>query len=360
MNILSCKYHTQYVAMILGLVFSLTLSGCASKFFKTKSVNLTPFAKQTIQMIGTLHYGLKDSEILYLRGIENYIEKPEPFKRYFALEEQVVRMLKGIVAYSLQVVTISEQNIPVEKKNQALANMILELRDYISENAVIQFPDPETQQHLIDSVEKMKTSETYIQALQHAQILINSFNAHAGQVLDELKREKTHVAKIIDKAIDNKYAVSVEFEKELRKIRHKYYTVLILLSRYVESRDKKHVAQIRKLDIYEVNAIIKNRTTLDRKDIPKIHAVVTERLTMLNKNQEQVRPDIKLYHKAHLELDHIIENKANAIKDARLTFVLWSQAHSRMAAGKTDPAEWFDVTETGSLLFGAAQRAAGL
>ena len=45
---------------------------------------------------------------------------------------------------------------------------------------------------------------------------------------------------------------------------------------------------------------------------------------------------------------------------ANLTFIVWSRAYQKMALGKTDPAEWFDISESGTLLMGAAGRAAGL
>ena len=45
---------------------------------------------------------------------------------------------------------------------------------------------------------------------------------------------------------------------------------------------------------------------------------------------------------------------------ANLTFIVWSRAYQKMALGKTNPAEWFDISETGGLLMGAAGRAAWL
>jgi len=39
---------------------------------------------------------------------------------------------------------------------------------------------------------------------------------------------------------------------------------------------------------------------------------------------------------------------------------VWSRAYQKMASGKTDPAEWFDISDTGELLFGVAKRAAGI
>jgi spermidine/putrescine-binding protein len=59
-------------------------------------------------------------------------------------------------------------------------------------------------------------------------------------------------------------------------------------------------------------------------------------------------------------LQKIIDAKETGIKEARLTFIVWGRAYQKMALGKTDPAEWFDISESGNLLMGAAGRAIGL
>jgi len=51
---------------------------------------------------------------------------------------------------------------------------------------------------------------------------------------------------------------------------------------------------------------------------------------------------------------------SDAIREARLTFVVWSRAYQKMASGKTEPAEWFDISDTGKLLFGVAKKAADI
>lgn len=351
--------HQGKFALIVGVLLSLSISGCTSKFFKTKSANLSPFARQTISMVGKLHYDLTGSEHLYLSDVKSYIDEPEPFKNYFSLEEQVSRSLKGIIAYSLQVVSISEQNISVAKKNQALGNVLLKLRDYIfQKNGIKLFP--EKKQILSNSLEKINVSETYIQALEHAQILINVYNAYIGKILDELKKEQALVASKIRRAITKKYAVSIDFEKELRKIQQRHYKALLLVSRYSDTRDRKIIPQIRKLGINPINKILKNRNAVGKDDLFRIYEVSTQRLSALYKSQEHVLPEINLFHKSNHELNQLLKRKLNAVKQVRLIVIAWSRAHGRMAVGIENPAEWYDVSETGNLLFGAAQKSIGL
>ena len=81
---------------------------------------------------------------------------------------------------------------------------------------------------------------------------------------------------------------------------------------------------------------------------------------MVNENYKQLKPDYDEYFLSHSELSKLVESKETGIKEARLTFIIWSRAYQKMALGKTNPAEWFDISETGGLLMGAAGRAAGL
>ena len=105
----------KYMRFLLVISFLVLLSGC-EKFVKQESENLAPFAEQTIDLIGTLEYSLTDSEVLYLRNIHEYIDMEEPYARYFALENQVGNMLVALITYSIQIVTISEQDISENKK----------------------------------------------------------------------------------------------------------------------------------------------------------------------------------------------------------------------------------------------------
>jgi len=108
------------------LIAIVVLTGC-SKFLKQESENLTPFANQTISLVSNLEYGLSDNEILYLRKIDDYIDEDNAFDRFEALESQVGNQLKALVTYSMQIVTISEQDISENKKSNELADILVSL-----------------------------------------------------------------------------------------------------------------------------------------------------------------------------------------------------------------------------------------
>ena len=342
----------------LLLIVTVMLNGC-SKFLKSESENLTPFANQTISLVSSLDYGLSDNEILYLRKIDNYIEVDKPFERFDALENQVGNQLKALVTYSIQMVTISEQNISENKKSNELADILTSLHELIREYEIVADEDRDVDRNK-DIMARVRASEDYLESLRILLPAINDFSAHAIEVLDELELEKRKAVQYLDEAIDRKYGKAIAFENELRLIRNDYYDTILTLSKYASTRDSKYIEQARTIGVLPVVEALKGKKSLSNKEIMAIHKIVTQRMAVVNENYKQLKPDYDEYFRSHNELKKIIKAKDAGIKEARLTFIIWSRAYQKMALGKSDPAEWFDVSESGGLLMGAAGRAVGI
>lgn len=335
------------------------LGGCfASKFTPTERPNLTPFSDQTIRMVGAVNYNISSDQAVYLRDIANYMGGQSVFDHYLSLEKQIISMMKAAVVYSLQVVAISEQEIPDTKKVNALADTIVVLDKNIREEGIVSETRDEAQ--FRQDIEKIRHSKTYLEALQNSTRIINNFSQLAGTMLDDLRNEQNRLANQMDKAIDRKYAESIRFANKLRDLRIDYYKALTLLTDYSQNRDPDTLAGLRAIPIHRLQQSLRDKKSLDTEDINRIQARLIRRVKILNDNYRVLQPDLDMYYKSLAELYDILERKDTAIKSARLFFIAWSRAYGRMAAGKTDPAEWFDVTDTGGLLFGAAKSAAGL
>lgn len=132
------------------------------------------------------------------------------------------------------------------------------------------------------------------------------------------------------------------------------------LSQYGVTGDKQYLEKMKSYGMYPVMAALKNKKSLSVKEQEKLHREITARLRTVNENYQQLMPDVQEYDDSVKELNRILETKEDAIREAHLTFVVWTRAYQKMASGKTDPAEWFDISDSGALLFGAAKRAAGL
>ena len=236
---------------------------------------------------------------------------------------------------------------------------MLELSSLVNKDQVIQNEnrDAEKTEEILISVRK---TEDYLLALRLLLPLINEFSAHAGRVLDELRMEKRKVATIIDTAIDNKYKSAVRFHRELRLVKDDMYDTLYNLSQYGITGDVKYLEKMKSYGMYPVRVALKNKKSLSAKEQEKLHREITERLRTVNENYQQLAPDVREYNESVRELNRALEIKDDAIREAHLTFVVWTRAYQKMASGKADPAEWFDISDTGALLFGTAKRAAGI
>ena len=352
------RMNNRYATLLIAVSFPVLLFGC-EKFVKHESENLAPFAEQTLDLIGTLEYTLDDSEVLYLRDIEGYIDAEDPYGRYFKLENQAGNMLIALVAYSMQIVSISEQSISDNEKAKRLADVILELVDLAREDEVMvnQNRDDEKSQEVIAQV---RQSQDYLEALRLLLPLINEFSAHAGRVLDELLIEKNKVALLTDAAIDKKYGAVLELHQEMRAAKDDMFRTLISLSQYSVTRDPAYFKKMKSYGMFSVLVATENKKSLNTRELAQLHQAITAELATVNENYAQLMPDVREYQASHKELLKIVESKEGAISEARLTFVVWSRAYQKMASGKTDPAEWFDISESGQLLFGIAKKAAGL
>ena len=344
--------------LFIAILSTLLLLGC-EKFVKGESENLAPFAEQTIDLIGTLEFSLTDSEVLYLRNIHEYIDIEEPYARYFALERQVGNMLVALVTYSIQIVTISEQDISENKKANLIADVVVALIELIREDEVVVNPnrDDETINEIIAQV---RQQEEYLQALRMLMPLINEFSAHAGRVLNELDKEKQKAALLVDAAIDKKYANAIALYDEMRAAKDDMFLTLVNLSRYSVTRDPVYLDKMKSYGMFSVLAATENKKSLNTSELAQLHQAITAELSLVNENYKQLMPDVQEYQHHHKELLELIESKEDAIREARLTFLVWARAYQRMASGKEDPAEWFDISDTGKLLFGAAKKAAGI
>lgn len=348
----------RFTHLAIAVVFPFLLSGC-EKFVKHESENLAPFAQQSIDLIGSLEYSLTDSEVLYLRDIADYIDDKDPYARYTALEDQVGNMLVALVTYSLQIVTISEQGISENDKANLIADVVVALIELVRKDEVVVNPNRDDEK-INAIIAQVRQQEDYLEALRLLMPLINEFSAHAGRVLDQLDREKQRLALVIDASIDRKYASVIELHKEMRLAKDDMFRTLINLSKYSVTRDPVYFEKMRSYGMFSVMAATENKKSLNTRELAQLHKAATDELRVVNENYTQLMPDIIEYQNTHNELFKLVEDKEDAIREARLTFLVWSRAYQKMASGKTDPAEWFDITETGDLLLGAAKKAAGI
>ena len=344
---------------LLLLSLSLLLSGCMSgKFTKTQSEDLAPFAKETIRLVSEVDYSLSREQPVYLRHISYSMESENAFARYDELEARVLEMLENIVEYSVYVVAISERSVTDQEK-------AAELADYIETLAgpVAQFKDPEFQLSMEEYeqvVSDIRASEDYLGALRKSVPLIQAYHIYADELLGLLQDEIVILEQEVLERNEAYYARTLDVEKELHLSRDAYYLAIALLMKYSEEKDPEQLVKIKEIGIIQIEDLIKNKRKLTGKEIVSIYRLLVSDLELINKNSDLVAADINDYYRSVEELETLPARYQDGINILRLTFFSWSRAYERMASGKSDPAEWFDISDSVPLLVGAAKKAAGL
>ena len=329
--------------MVLVLVV-LALSGCASmegKFSATSQANVGAFADQTIAMLSNSDMGVAQEKAVYVR---HYINPDwEEVQRFSALVNEAELMIRGIVKYSIRLVTIAETNKTEEKRIDAYASYLEEIQQNAEDKLLLQ---PGYYDEIIVNV---GTEEKFLAALQQAQPIVNGVGRYAQLLMDDINDATKNLARKLDVQIDTEYAEVIAYQKALEQ------------EKYAVLRSLGKIYQFYKGETSAFDELMQSNVIRDKKlipkgepsdeDIRKIAEHLAKRLEVLSKIWGEIEPDWNNYRETHRELDRLhakIDQDANRM---RAMVIVWLRAHQKMAAGVQNPAEWFDVESAPSQLF---------
>jgi hypothetical protein len=75
------------------------------------------------------------------------------------------------------------------------------------------------------------------------------------------------------------------------------------------------------------------------KDLRAIEDRLIFKMNALYNLRQQLTPDLELFWKQQKEVDELQKTLMSTLRMARVTMIVWSRAHQRLAAGVTDPAK---------------------
>ncbi len=320
------------------------LSGCSSlsdKFVSSEEVNLEPFAARTIEMVRSLDYGLERDESLYMR---EYLRSGEieEVNQLIKLDEELYHSLKGIVAYSLKVVSLSRSSKTDKQQVEAYADYIDNL-----EKPTLQYhlkkgtlSETDYQNFLV----RIRKQEDLLAAMQAAKPMIKYISDYIDSLVWEIKNLENRANISLQDAIDSEYATEIKYNEMLLNKRDAILSALILIDDYYKGKKSALTTLEKKRYVY--------RLGLKTKDInpATLHRIEYELQLAFESVQKQfdlLDPDYDVYIKTHQELDKLVVNHDAEIRKAKEIIQLWLQAHQKMSEGVTDPAEWFDITDPG-------------
>ncbi len=339
--------HTTFLTVVLLL---LSVSGCASwegKFSGTKQADVSVFADQTIATMTDPDLGLPVGQSVYVR---EYVVDSEPEEEQFAmLEKDLEQRLLRLVQYSVALVDIAETSKSDAEKVEKYTNFLKIMQKQAEERA-------ELESGYYDSViENIAKQKKFHEALQAAQPILNASGRGFQKLLDKLEKSLKVLEAKLDRKIDERFETVIQYQKALEEEK---YAILIALGQLYQTYKGEPEAFQKLRD----SGVIRKKSLLPKgepseDDLSNIAEHLLKRLDISHKIWQEIEPDWDLYRATHRELDDLYVLIKNGINRTRASVIIWARAHQKMASGKTNPAEWFDIENAPAQLFKLGSKA---
>lgn len=330
-------------AVIIGAGVMLGCASMGRKFAETKSVNFTPFADQTLTLLSTLNYDLNPNEIFLIRP---YVNPSSPELAQFQTRVKLERdFLKGVMAYSLEIVNLSESGLSDADQVKSYLAYMQDLSETIKSNdhtEVLIKPEK-----LASTKADIAGRKTLLEALQAARPLILEFNQVNLRLIRSIADSRAALVKSVHDNIDQQFKTFVDYDGQLRQEKSAVLTGLSLVRRAKlgEMNALKEAATLKGLGLESVT----NPTAMEK--------ILSERLTIIEKRQEEIKPDLDKYGELKTKLDRMAREHDEMVRAGGRAILLWTQAHQKMANGVSNPAEWFGMGDLKNMVTGAAKTA---
>ena len=324
-----------------------SMRGLGSKFRSHEVVDLMPFAQETLSILSSVEYPLaQDNSVLIREFLGDETPGVAELDASLAAADVIT---DSIQTYSVELMKISRMEGEEAIRTEALAEVVRTLEAPIREK--LELSDEMFEQKL----KEIAAKPDFLAAIRAVQPLVESAGIFYSTLLDGAEKHAVTVSRSIDAAIDAKYGPLLEFAKVLESRKRAVLEGLALLHHYRRG-DKTALKTLRTGD-YILDAAAIPSAAGTPPELAKAEAHLLERLTVMQTLYASVEKEMDLYRRTHHELDEQYLFVREGIAAARLKFVVWSQAHEKMASGMKDSAEWFDIADAPGLLIKAGVKA---
>ncbi len=332
-------------ALLLAACVILPSLGC-SYFQTSTSANLAPFAEQTLAMAGSFEHSLGQGRLVYAR----HLAQGPDTARYKESLAELQGQVRGIVAYSLQVVTVAESGLPADEKARELAGFLDALIDRIDPDADVRSGLSEESVRAI--IENVRSQESLVDALREAQPLVDEAGANTLAIIDELNDSGAAAEAEIAGSIQERHGAMMRYTDIFKRQQAEVLDGLTLVDDYRKGDETalealRESAPLLMADTPPVGEMTAN-------DVRSIEQRLFDRLEELDQARQSVVYDIDVYFTQMQELDRLNQSSKAALRKARVAVHLWVKTHRKLSRGITKPATFdlFEITESliGSVL----------
>jgi hypothetical protein len=323
--------------IVLSLAILSFVAGC-SRFKATNRIDLSPFAETTLSMAAEVEYGLTEAKRSV--NLREYWDNPA-IASHRKEWDKVRALLKGVVAYSVEVTTLGNSTLSGPDRSVALADYLEPLARPVVESGRFHITPAKLDSILAD----IRTRETLLEALGGAQPIIDEIARISDNVFDDVHVSLDNTAAALMTAIDENNAKVVEWDKMRKQAQYIIFDSISLLMSYRRG-DESALEKLYELDP-QLREYASNENKLTLKEINAIEARLFSKMEKVKELDELIAPDVLRYHAQQQELADLYTNSTHQFRKAKLTMIVWSRAHRNLATGITDPAQFniFDLTK---------------
>jgi len=297
-----------------------------------------------IAVASDIQYSLFQHRLVSVRKLAT---GPE-VQKFGTYVEKLRRVIRGIIAYSIEIVTVSESNKSGKEKAEALADYLESLRKPISESPVQEFHF--TVEQLDTIVMNVRSQKNFLDALGAAQPLIDEVARANGELTEESKTQLDFAYQEITKDWNQEYSGAIWATNIIKKHQLNILTALYHGSQYVRGNQSS-------LDSFYVydplsTKIYSEGHQLDVEEILEVEKRLYYNLGVIQDMKGLFQQDMIDYEEGLLELDEVKRAYNDALRKARMAILMWSRAHLQLSRGVTEPAA-IDIMQ---LMLGTAKR----
>ena len=314
------------------LVFALVplLAGCAS-FKASRRLDVSPFAQNTVGLIGEVQRANKPLEWVYLKKYESLPEVLAARQMAGPARE----LMRGVAIYSTQIVSIYESPLSESRKSQEVARYLDEtIRARLKENP--RADEFLTQAELDKAVQGARSAPTFMAALGAAQPVVSAALAYGNQIYDDMDQAIGKADNELSSRIEAENA-PVKLERErLERLQLSGITSYRLLTEY-RLGNNSALDSLRSLDPQAAEALPagKKPTAAVMDGVEK---QIRDRVDAIGQMHDRLSPQFDIYKAEQAELEDLRTQAREAARLGRITLITWARSHRNLANGIAVPA----------------------
>ena len=306
------------------------LTGCAS-FKATRRLDVSPFAQNTVGLIGEVQRANRPLEWVYLKKYETLPVVVDARRTYAPARE----LMRGIATYSTQIVSIYESPLSESRKAQELARYLDEtIRARLKDNP--RADEFLTQAELDKAVQGARSAATFMGALGAAQPVVAAALAYGNTLFDEMDTAIGRAEQELSSRIEAENAPVKRERERLETLQVSGVTSYRLLTEYRMGSDSA-LDSLRAVDP-EASEWLPAGKKPSTGSLDAAEKQLRERVDAIGQMHDKLDPQFAIYKAEQGELDDLRTQAREAARLGRITLITWARSHRNLANGIAVPA----------------------